>query len=220
MSVIDHLDTATKRIYLAVGVRAYHPVDDIYEEIRTLRRTNEALRWFKVPVTAAGRVSKGGGRFTPRYAVFREGWRVVPEDTSHTLFISGEQLTAEGGAGPDCMDLSLLSASSKVFVQYEPPAAEVIEVATGAGPTVADIVNGVMDESMAGHILPGSFGLRTALLEKVHRNRLEEAPGNPGTLVLYDDDDLTPLLTWTLRDELGGAVASSPGAPSRRTKAT
>jgi hypothetical protein len=133
MPVIDYLEHSTKRIYLAVGVRTYHPVEDIYQEVRALRRTDEALRWFPVPVTAAGNVPKGSGRFTPRYSVFRNGWRVVPEDVSHVLNVTGEQLTDTGGAGPDCLDLAPLSATSKVIVQYEPPAAEVIEVSTGGG---------------------------------------------------------------------------------------
>jgi hypothetical protein len=133
MPVIDYLEHSTKRIYLAVGVRTYHPVEDIYQEIRALRRTDEALRWFPVPVTAAGNVPKGGGEFTPRYAIFRNGWRVVPEDTSHVLVITGEQITDVGGGGPECMDFAPLSATSKVIVNYKPPAAEVIEVSTGGG---------------------------------------------------------------------------------------
>lgn len=59
-----------------------------------------------------------------------------------------------------------------------------------------------------------------ALLRKALTNRLEAAPGNPGTLVLYDDDGTTPIKTWATRDESGGAVAPAPGAPSRRDAAT
>ena len=87
-------------------------------------------------------------------------------------------------------------------------------------PAEASLADAVWDEAEAAHVLPGSFGARMALLGKLQRNRLEEAPGNPGTLVLYDDDDVTPILTWQLRDGLGGAVVSSPGSPARRTKAT
>lgn len=164
MPVIDYLDTANKLIYLAVGVRSYHPVTDIYHEVRELRRTNDALRWFQVPVTAAGNVPKGGGKATPRYALFHHGWRVVPEDTSHILEITGEQLTAEGGAGPECMDLTPLSATSKVIIQYEPPAAEVIEVGGGGSyPTAADIADAVWDEILAPHIAPGAAAEALAL---------------------------------------------------------
>jgi hypothetical protein len=117
-------------------------VDDIYAEIRNLRRTDETLRRYPVQCVAAGNVPKGGGKFTPRYIVLQHGWRIVPEDVSHVLSVTGEQLTAEGGAGPDCFDLSTISASSKVIIQYEPPAAEVIVISStpgGDAPTVQEI---------------------------------------------------------------------------------
>ncbi|MFO0677062.1 MAG: hypothetical protein U0169_11025 [Polyangiaceae bacterium] len=58
------------------------------------------------------------------------------------------------------------------------------------------------------------------LLRKLATNRLEETAGNPGALRLFDDDGSTILKTWPLRDENGGPVASSPGAPAKRGAAT
>ena len=55
------------------------------------------------------------------------------------------------------------------------------------------------------------------LLRKMMDNRLEETPGDPGTLVLYDDDGVTPLKTWQLRDAAGGPTTAAIGAPSRRS---
>jgi len=122
--VIDHLDLDTKLIYLLSGVTEYHPVEDIYVEVRNLRRTDESLRIFDVPVTAAGAVPKGGGKYTPRYAIFNHGWKVRPEDADHTLYVSGEQITDDGQSGPACIDTTLLTSS--IIIQYEPPAAEII----------------------------------------------------------------------------------------------
>lgn len=59
-----------------------------------------------------------------------------------------------------------------------------------------------------------------AFLRKWVRNKLHEAPGNPGTLVLYDDDDTTPIATWQLRDYQGNGTAGASGSPSRRSRAT
>lgn len=139
--VIDHIDPEAKLIYLASGIRTYHPVTDIYVEIRNLRRTYENLRNYQMPVTASGNIPKGGGKYTPRFVVFQNGWRIVPEDVSHVLQVTGEQLTVEGGGGPDCFNLSLLSPSSKVIIQYEPPAAEiiVIEVTSVSGESIEKI---------------------------------------------------------------------------------
>lgn len=149
--VVDYIDLATRHIYLLTGIRSYHPVEDVYTEIRRLRATDESKRGFDVPVTAAGAVSKGGGKYTPRYAIFHNGWRVVPEDTDHTLDITGEQITSEGTSGSACMDFAALSAGTKVFINYAPPAAEIIrdEAALAAIEAMAynrrvyiDVVNG------------------------------------------------------------------------------
>lgn len=124
--VIDHLDPATKRIYLKTGAREYHPIDDLYHEVRYLRRTDETLQKYLNPVTGGGAVPKGSGKYTPRYAILQHGWRVIPEDVNHTLSITGEQLTDEGGSGPDCMDTTGLTAS--IIIMYEPPAAEIVQL--------------------------------------------------------------------------------------------
>lgn len=58
----------------------------------------------------------------------------------------------------------------------------------------------------------------TRLIARIARNRLEESPGNPGVLVLYDDDNATPLLTWQVRDFVGGATVGAPGVPARRSR--
>jgi hypothetical protein len=137
MPVIDHLDVETKRIYLASGVRSYHPVDDIYKEIRTLRAEDETLRGFDIPVIATGNVPKGGGKFTPRLAIFQLGWKVVPDDTSHVLEITGEQITDDGESGPAAIDFEPLTEGVKIVVNYQPPDSEVIVVSPPGGLTVA-----------------------------------------------------------------------------------
>ena len=159
--VIDHLDPSTKRIFLRAGVREYHPVEDIYKEVRMLRRTDEALRKYNPPVTAAGNVPKGGGKFTPRYIILHDGWRIVPDNVTHDLVITGEQLTDDGGSGAACIDKTLLGQDVSVNIDYYPPLAEIILVAAGSGVTdddKADIVARVWDELASQHSPAGSFG--------------------------------------------------------------
>jgi hypothetical protein len=155
--VIDYLDLATKHIYLLPGVREYHPVEDIYVEIRNIRRLDETMRVFDMPVKAYGAVSKGGGKYTPRYAMFNFGWTIVPENVSHSLFISGEQITDDGQSGPACIDTSVLT--SAVIIQYEPPAAEIIRDVAALeaighmaffNAVTIDSVNGGIDSDVVG----------------------------------------------------------------------
>ena len=124
--VVDHIDTDLKRIFLKVGVVTYHPVTDIYTEVRNLRRLNEPLRKFKIMTTAEGNKPKGGGKYTSRYAIFNNGYRVVPQDATHALYISGEQITDDGQSGPACIDTLPLSAGANVTIHYEPPASELV----------------------------------------------------------------------------------------------
>lgn len=56
-----------------------------------------------------------------------------------------------------------------------------------------------------------------AFLRKMATNRLEEHGGTPGTVTLYDDDAVTPLMIWQLRDSNGGGVVDSAGSPARRS---
>lgn len=135
---IKEVNLLQKRIYLNDGVVEYHPVEDIYKELRFIRRTDISLRVIRNPVSAGGNVSKGGGKFTPRYAVFNNGWKVVPQDITHSLYITGEQITDDGQSGPSCLDTSVLDPSSAVTIHYEPPTAELITVG-GSEMTPADV---------------------------------------------------------------------------------
>jgi len=71
--VIDYIDPDTRRIYLLDGVDEYHPLDDIYAEVRNLRRTDESLRKYFVFTQGGGNIPKNvsGTLRTPRYAIFK-----------------------------------------------------------------------------------------------------------------------------------------------------
>ncbi len=57
-------------------------------------------------------------------------------------------------------------------------------------------------------------------LRKMATNRLEEKSGDPGSLTLYDDDDVTVIETWELLDEAGGPVLPAIGTPAKRSAAS
>lgn len=177
---IDHLDTSAKLIYLGTGVRSIHPIDDIYKEIRYLRSTTDTLQQYINPVSGGGAVPKGGGKYTPRYAVFNNGWRLVPEDVDHILNVTGEQLTAEGGSGSACFDFTILSSGTTVVINYEPPAAEVIQVG----------------------------GDDLILIRKILQNRTHTNP-TTGQMVVYDDNDSSVLVTASLYEDVGGTTPYS-----------
>ncbi len=137
--VIDHIDPISRKIYLLSGVDEYHPVEDIYKEVRHLRRTTESLRGFDIFITAGGSLPKNvaGTERTPRYAIFHDCQIVISGDT----YVAGEQLFADAtgalvGKGKDCIDRILSPADA--YVEYAPPEAEVIVVSTGSGLSIEE----------------------------------------------------------------------------------
>lgn len=130
--VIDYVDPVARRIYLLVGVTRYHPVDDIYKEMRRRRATDETIRGYFNFVSGSGNLPKNleGTERTPRQAIFNNCKVVLSGDTE----ITGEQLYANAageliGKGKDCIDRVLSPANA--YADYAPPEAEVIEVNTG-----------------------------------------------------------------------------------------
>jgi hypothetical protein len=129
--VIDHVDPDLRRIYLKLGVLQIHMIDDIYFEMRNLRRTDESLRGWYSFVAGGGNVQKTATTYTPRYLTFLTDPRpitakIVPADEVHTLVVKGEGITDLGTAGATCFDKTGLVNS--VDIEFEPPGAEIIRL--------------------------------------------------------------------------------------------
>ena len=57
------------------------------------------------------------------------------------------------------------------------------------------------------------------MVRKCWQNKLELVPGTTNNWVLYDDDSVTPLLTWDVTGPNGEAIIIPVGAAAKRTKA-
>jgi hypothetical protein len=67
----------------------------------------------------------------------------------------------------------------------------------------------------------GYTSARAAMIElskKMLINRLELADGDTDNWILYDDDDTTPLLTFSVKNKNAGAIDLPTAAPARRTR--
>ena len=132
--VIDHVDPDLRRIYLKVGVREIHMVDDIYFEMRNLRRTDESLRGWFLFCEAGGNVQKTATTYTPRYLTMLTDPRaittkIVPDNSvSHSLIVKGEVISDLGTSGADLFDKTLLSPGINVDITLQPPGAEIIRL--------------------------------------------------------------------------------------------
>jgi len=66
----------------------------------------------------------------------------------------------------------------------------------------------------------GTVDIRTNLLRKIQTNRLELFDGDSDNWILYDDDTITPLLTFSVSDKTGDIIVQQPHMPSKRDGAT
>jgi len=57
-----------------------------------------------------------------------------------------------------------------------------------------------------------------SLILKILKNKLVLMDGTTDNWVLYDDDNVTPLITWSVQDVCDSNVVQPKGAPSRRSK--
>lgn len=136
--IIDSIDPVNRLIYLKGsatwppskiidGKLVWNPVDDIYTEVRRLRRLDESLRPYDIFCEALPLIEKSPGIFTGRALVLRGGTRIIPADETQTQDVTGELLSDEGISGADLIDLTSLSVGTKVKINYAPPpATEVI----------------------------------------------------------------------------------------------
>ena len=83
-----------------------------------------------------------------------------------------------------------------------------------------DVIGDAHDVVLVGVQAASDFSqalLDISLIRKSITNRMEEFPGTPGTLILWDDDGVTQLLQWEVRDAAGGGVVATVGCPAKRS---
>jgi hypothetical protein len=64
----------------------------------------------------------------------------------------------------------------------------------------------------------GWWAQQVALAHKILRNKMQMVPGLAGNMVIYDDDGVTPLLSFDVADLNGATIELADGAPARRSR--
>lgn len=199
MALISHIDGEARLVYLDAGaalggVITFHPVDDLFREYRTLRRTDEGVRRYRSFMEAVGNAPKGGGKFTPRYLLLLGGTKLVIPDGVSEINIVGELLTDDQTTP---FDTALVTGP--VVLNYTPPTAEVIQVSTSGNEYSLNEIAG----AVWAHGQAATLDARMALVTKILRNKTVTNPSN-GTMTVYDDDGTTPLLVAPLFEDAAG----------------
>ena len=143
MALVSSVDYAARRIYLSAATAvsgALLDTLDVYREALALRKYTPAQRRYLPIISAAGNAPKITGlTYTAAAARLLRGCRIVPYNGSHTITVVRDTYTDDGFANADCFDLSPLSVGVEINIVVDFDANEIREVATGAGPSAADI---------------------------------------------------------------------------------
>lgn len=208
MTLIGSMDYPNKFIYLhadTVGV----DLDTIlvYKEARELRRVNEEHRKFDRMIIASGNVEKiAGVSYTAISVQLLNGCRIVPYDADQELKLIRDTFTDDGVSGVDCFDRSSLTNHVDIDVDF--PEIEIRTVSTGGALTT------IQDAKLMG--LPEEEEIASAVwddvdavfLKKVITNKKSLVKtGSVWQLIIYDDDDATPILTKDLKDKDGNNIS-------------
>jgi len=94
-----------------------------------------------------------------------------------------------------------------------------INAAIAALPSVSATASAIWGASLSSYSDRTLAGGALRAIRMLSFNRLEEAPGNPGTLTLYADDASTVFVTFNITDYQGAALVGLAGQPARRTAA-
>ena len=138
MTQVASVDYANKRIHLHLDtVTAGFDCIAAYFEINALILANaNGEQNHPHMISAEGNIPKGGGAFTPRYALIESGWRFVPyAGVAHTLGLQTEPVSKDGLSGRDVFDRSTLNVIVEIDELYEK--VEIRTVNTGSGLSAA-----------------------------------------------------------------------------------
>jgi len=184
-------------------------------------------------ISAAGKEVLSAGVQVGITMTLLDNWQLEFWAGNYTATITGGNLVAASG---DAM--AYVVGGPQVEITLSAAATITAGAGGGAGPSASAIAQAVWDELLSSHSIGGSAGeflarftaaraaavdnteSRMILLEKIMRNRLVLTDGSSDNWVLYDDDGVTPLLTFDVADKAGNQIVQQAGVPSRRSRGT
>lgn len=139
-------------------------VHDIYSRWKDFVKIGDNAKYAPMFSTVGGDpIDQAEGTSIPLYAFLANGWRVRPQEASHTLKVQDGILLVGDGISTDPF-LDTLGAFV-VRINYQQPV-QAITVATGGGSSPGAIADAVWDEVLTGatHNVPASAGRRLRTL--------------------------------------------------------
>lgn len=222
-------DPSNKLIIVNSNIFELDVKADIYSEWKRWAQLGDNSKYLQA-ISAIGGEQIGAGRFLGSTFFLENGWKIRPHESDHQLTITGNIYTRDGSdiTVPTVGDFNItivLNTSSIVETIST-------SGGTGgnSGPSAEQIANAVWDRMASAHLNPGSLGFMVSqvnanselsvqkLLElqaqaeqtKTLVQHLIKYSANKTkidtvskTLIIFDDDEVTPIRTFKLLDMLG-----------------
>jgi len=112
---------------------------------------------------------------------------------------------------------AIVTGQGNLAAAMNSPAHLVCRIKIGADPGAEEIADAVWQRETTAHTDSGVMGGLLALLGKLARNKTVTDP-TTGTITVYDDDGVTPLLTAALFQDVGGTTAYAGAGADRRDR--
>lgn len=121
-------DGPNKLIILTTGTTEYD-VKDIYSRWKEWVQLSDNSKFLEAFASVGGdTIDAVAGTFIPAYTFLLNGWRIRPQEASHTLAVTNGILLVDGGGDP----FVNTTGSFIVRINYQQPV-QAITVATGGG---------------------------------------------------------------------------------------
>ncbi len=230
-------DGQTKLILVHDGVTTLDVGVDLYSDWKEWATASTAnLRWAPA-FRSAGLEDLGGGRARGGAVFIQNGWKIRPHEAHHQLTLTGPLLVQDPPGsfivppqGPFTVLVSqIVPIDAQLLAGYEPAVVagavrteltpELARMDTSVSSRASSVeLAGVSSQVAVVSALLGGLAGVTDLVRKILTNRLELSAAYPNNHVLYDDDNSTPLLQWSVTDVNNAGIVLNPGVPARRSQ--
>jgi hypothetical protein len=140
-------------------------VRDLYSRWKDWIQTSDNSKYLRAfdEVVGGNPIDLAEGIYVTSYFFLTNGWKIRPQESNHKLRVYNGVLLSDSG-DPFVSTLG----NYNVLVQYSQPIkSETISTGGGTGPTVQQIVDGVLNEPGSNHLIDGSIG---KVIDKTNKN--------------------------------------------------
>lgn len=166
---------------------------DLYSDGKEDWVSTESLRRVQFPITAVGGNPTPGDKALGSTFFLKSDWKIQPYDANHRLIIEGN-LYADDGSD------FILTVTGKTVKVVQTVSLLTEAILTGGSAITQDDIDDIADAVW-------THSTADFLLKVIKNKKALVKTGLVWQLIIYDDDDTTPILTKDLKDPDGNNIS-------------